>query len=184
MKNIRIKTKYDTITQLVRPRPIHSEAFETFVSEIDDFRAYIHLEVIRFIKEQAKRYDPCEAVGLVAGRICQDPVAGPYTLVMAADGAGEGECESASSIVKLSPQGHAKVRRRLEDSHPDREIIGWYHTHPHNVARFSCVDNKEQSTWSNPYHIGIVYSSIDSDEPFGVYRGPGSVLLRPLRSVY
>jgi hypothetical protein len=69
------------------------------------------------------------------------------------------------------------VRRRLEAAHPDREIIGWYHSHPHHEARFSPVDAREQSAWTDPNQVGIVFSATQRDEPFGVYRGPGATRL-------
>src|SRR6185295_769032 len=99
--------------------------------------------------------------------------------VMAAEGARGLELRSTPTLVELLPTGHARVRRRLEDAHPDREIVGWYHTHPHYNANFSTMDIEEQSTWSDPDHIGIVYSGIDKVEPWGVYRGPRAILLRP-----
>jgi hypothetical protein len=76
------------------------------------------------------------------------------------------------------PAGHDKVRRRLEDAYPDRELVGWYHTHPNCAPRFSRVDADEQATWNDPGHVGIVYSGVEPAEPFGVYRGPDASLLR------
>ena len=71
------------------------------------------------------------------------------------------------------------MRRRLEVAHPDREIVGWYHTHPNYPSEFSSVDIQEQRIWSDRNHIGIVYSTSDA-EPFGVYRSSEAIRLRPV----
>ncbi|HEV2915107.1 MAG TPA: Mov34/MPN/PAD-1 family protein [Pyrinomonadaceae bacterium] len=177
MANFKIKSKNSAPTLLARPRPLGNGSFVTFSSEDDGFRAYVHQDVLDFIAGVARHAEPDEAIGLLAGRICYDPRNGPYTLVMAADGASKEEVEASPSHVRISATGHASVRRRLEDSHPDREIVGWYHSHPHYPARFSLVDAKEQATWNDPNHIGIVFSGTERKEPFGVYRGPGAILL-------
>jgi len=179
MTNIKIRTRQSAVTYLRRPFPVAFSTLKSYVSDRDGFRAYVHRDVLEFIKQEAQRAGDDETVGLLTGRICQDPVHGPYTLVMAADGAREGEFEATPSHVKLLTGGHAKVRHRLESAHPDREIIGWYHSHPHCAAQFSSVDIKEQVTWTDPNHIGIVYSGVDELEPFGFYRGPSAVPLRP-----
>lgn len=183
MANIKIRARHSAVARLVRPRPAEGGAFEAFISDADGFQAYVHRDVLDLIKQQAERAGDNETIGLLMGRICHDPKSGPYTLIMAADGALDGEFEATASHVKLSAQGHAKVRHRLEAAHPDREIVGWYHTHPHYPPRFSSVDTSEQATWSDADHIGIVYSGIDVDEPFGVYRGPHAKLLRQARPV-
>lgn len=181
MANIRIRAKQSTMARLTRPWPADNSFFEAWTSETDGFRAYVHQDVIALIKQHAKRAGPYEVIGLLAGRICIDPKNGPYTLVMAAEGALDGEFKSSTGHVELLPSGHNNVRCRLEDAYPDREIVGWYHTHPQFTPRFSYVDADEQATWSDPNHVGIVYSGIDSTEPFGVYRGPTAILLQPLR---
>jgi proteasome lid subunit RPN8/RPN11 len=175
--NIKLRPRPDTITRLVRPRPDGNEAFVTFVSD-DGFGAYVHRDVLNLIGRHARAVAPDEAIGLLAGRICHDPKNGPYTIVMAADSARGGEFESGQGHVELLAVGHDKVRRRLEDAHPDREIVGWYHTHPQYPPVFSSVDAEEQATWNDPGHIGIVYSGIEPSEPFGIYRGPNASLLR------
>jgi proteasome lid subunit RPN8/RPN11 len=178
--NIKIRTTQNTSERLVRPRPDHNPGFKTFVSPADDFRAYIHLDVLNFIARHAESAGRYEVIGLLAGRICYDQASGrPYTVVMVADSARNGEFQSTVANVQLFAMGHAQVRRRLEDAHPDREVIGWYHTHPSFPPQFSGVDSEQQATWSNPNHIGIVYSGTDSVEPFGVYRGPHAILLTP-----
>lgn len=177
MTNIKLRPRQHTITRLVRPRPDGNEAYVAFVSD-GGFCAYVHRDVLDLIARHAEVVAPDEAIGLLAGRICHDPKYGPYTLVMAADGARSGEFKSGPGHVELLPIGHDKVRRRLENAYPDRELVGWYHTHPNCAPRFSRVDANEQATWNDLGHVGIVYSGIEPAEPFGVYQGPDASLLR------
>jgi proteasome lid subunit RPN8/RPN11 len=177
MANFRAKTKTGPPSPLVRPRPAENDNFVAFSADGNGFSVYVHRDVLDFIERESRRAAPNEAIGLLAGRVCQDPVYGPYSLVMAADGARPGEVEASPSHVHISADGNASVRRRLEDAHPDREVIGWYHSHPRYPAQFSHVDLAEQSTWSDPHHVGIVFSGTETHEPFGVYRGPNAVRL-------
>ena len=177
MANFKIKKRAEPPSPLVRPRPKESSDFVVFASPTDGFGVYIHCGVLDFIERQSRRAAPNEAIGLLAGRICHDLERVPYTLVMAAEGAVSDEAEAGPGHVHISPDGRARVRRRLEAAHPDREIVGWYHSHPHHEPRFSSVDAKEQSAWSDPNQVGIVFSATERDEPFGVYRGPGAVRL-------
>lgn len=177
MANFRIKTKGQPPSPLVRPRPDENGNFIAFVSQTDGFSAYIHRDVLDFIEREARRAAPNEAIGLLAGRICHDLERAPYTLVMVAEGAIGNEADTGPGHVHISHDGRSRVRRRLEAAHPDREIIGWYHSHPHHEARFSPVDVREQSGWTDPNQVGIVFSATQRDEPFGVYRGPGATRL-------
>jgi proteasome lid subunit RPN8/RPN11 len=179
MPYIKIRSRDVSKTRLVRPHPDASD-FEVFAAS-DGFLAFIHRDVLEFIKRHAQRTGSKETIGLLSGRTCIDPNNGPYTLVMAAGDAREGEFMSTAGDVRLLALGQTKVRRRLENAHPDREIIGWYHTHPTFDPRFSGVDEQEQGRTNDPNYIGIVFSGINADEPFGVYRGPDAVLLRRLR---
>src|SRR6185503_13845852 len=134
--------------------------FCAFVSERDGFAALIHHNVKEAIAREAFEALPNETIGLLAGRVLRDE-RGPYTLVLAAQGARPDEIDATPSHVHISANGHADVRSRLEASAYGLDIIGWYHSHPRFPARFSSVDVTEQSTWRDPNHIGIVISGND-----------------------
>jgi proteasome lid subunit RPN8/RPN11 len=160
-------------------RPVNRKDFLAFASERDGFEALIHSNVKEVISEKARKALPNETIGLLAGRVLRDE-RGPYTLVLAAKGARQDEIDATPSHVRISANGHAQVRCRLEESAYGLDLIGWYHSHPTFPARFSPVDVTEQSTWRDPNHIGIVISGVDRGTPFGVYRGPEALLLRPI----
>lgn len=160
-------------------RPVNRKDFLAFASERDGFETLIHSDVKEAISKKAQKALPNETIGLLAGRVLRDE-RGPYTLVLAAKGARLDEIEATPSHVRISANGHAQVRCRLEESAYGLDLIGWYHSHPTFPARFSPVDITEQSTWRDPNHIGIVISGNDRVTPFGVYRGPEALLLRPV----
>lgn len=157
-------------------RPSSDERFISFASEHDGFETFIHKDVNGAISREAHRAAPNETIGLLAGRVLRDE-RGPYTLVLASEGARADEVEATPSHVRISSNGHAQARGRLELSAFGLDIIGWYHSHPQYPARFSSVDVTEQSTWPDPNHVGIVISGIDAREPIGVYRGPKAARL-------
>lgn len=162
-------------------RPARDESFIIFTSEPDGFAAFLHHDVRDAIAHEAYKAAPNETIGLLSGRVMRDEH-GPYTLVLAAQGARRDEVEATPSHVRISARGHAQVRSRLEASAYGLDIIGWYHSHPRYPARFSSVDVTEQSTWRDQNHLGIVISGDDEHEPFGVYRGPNAALLTPVLS--
>lgn len=177
MANFIARTKTGPPSPLVRPRPSENDNFVPFSAEGDGFSVYVHREVLEYIERESRHAAPNETIGLLAGRVCRDPAHGPYTLIMAADSARTDEVEASPGHVHISASGNASVRHRLEETHPDREVVGWYHSHPRYPARFSQVDNAEQSTWNDPNHVGIVFSGTGEPDPFGVYRGPEAVRL-------
>jgi proteasome lid subunit RPN8/RPN11 len=186
MANFRAKGKPATPSPLVRPRPERNGSFVSFAAEDDGFCAYVHRDVLERIEAHAREGGRNEVIGLLAGRICQDLQRVPYTLVMAAEGAVGGEATSGPSSVHISPEGRASVSHRLMASHPDREIVGWYHSHPHGSPHFSMPDTKEQAGWTDANHVGIVVAvrgregqpaARGAADAFGVYRGPGALRL-------
>ncbi len=179
MSNITIRKRTGTAAHLLRPRPQDDGPFERWVDDDNRFFVYLHVDVLDFIRNEAARAMPNETIGLLAGRVCEDPKTGPYTMIVAAENARPQEFEASRAHVRLRGPGQAHVRRRLEDAHPDREIVGWYHTHPGYPSQFSSVDLNEQKNWSDRNHIGIVYSTTDQEE-FGVYRGSDAIRLNPV----
>lgn len=181
MSMFKFRSTHDPVSPLIRTRPEDNARLRAFTAADDRFSVYVHAEVLDFIERQAALAGNNEAIGLLAGRICNDPRRGPFTLVMAAADAREGEFNASPSFVRLLPVGHTSIRRRLSEAHPDREIVGWYHTHPHWQPRFSEVDLEQQRNWEDPNHVGIVYGADHNGEPFGVYQGPQAILLSSTR---
>jgi len=178
MEYFQPRTKPNFSTVPFVSRPANRQTFLVFASEQNGFEALVHVDVGIAISEKAEKAFPNETIGLLAGRILRDE-RGPYTLVLKSEGARSNEIEASPSHVRISANGQAQVRSRLETSAYGLDIIGWYHSHPKFSARFSSEDLIEQSTWRDPNHIGIVISGIDHATPLGLYRGPQAMFLTP-----
>ncbi|MBI1828233.1 MAG: Mov34/MPN/PAD-1 family protein [Thaumarchaeota archaeon] len=161
---------------LWRQRPKHNSNYICFGPASDEFEAYIHKDVLECILLAAKDAMPNETIGLLGGRVCQDGK-GNYTIVQNAECARKEEVEVSPGHVYISSRGNAQLKQRLELIHPTDDVIGWYHSHPTCAARFSPEDTTEQSTWPDPYNIGIVVSGLSKGDLFGVYCGPKAMLL-------
>lgn len=157
-------------------RPRNDSNFTVFASDKDGFEAYVLHTVLNKIDAELVRASPVETIGLLAGRVLRDS-GGPYTLVLASQDARGDETEATPGHVRISATGHANLRRRLEMTAYGLDLVGWYHSHPRFPARFSSVDTTEQSTLTDPNHLGIVVSGIDDLKPYGVYRGPAAIQL-------
>lgn len=55
MANIKIRTHTGAVPDLVRPRPQDDGQFGLWVSDRDKFSAYVHADVLDFIKEMVTR---------------------------------------------------------------------------------------------------------------------------------
>jgi proteasome lid subunit RPN8/RPN11 len=170
-------------------RPRATPDFAVFKSDHDDFEAYVLYSVLDKIDSELARARPLETIGLLAGRVMRD-TEGPYTLVLACEDARGDETEATPGHVRITAQGHSKLRRRLELTALGLDLVGWYHSHPTFPAQFSSVDTIEQSTLKDPNHVGIVASGIDHHRPYGVYKGPQGLQLthvtpirRPLKQL-
>lgn len=154
-------------------RPRNDSNFAVFASDQDTFEAYVLHTVLDKIDADLVRASPDETIGLLAGRVMRDSD-GPYTLVLASQDAHGDETQATPGHVRITANGHANLRRRLELAAYGLDLVGWYHSHPRFPARFSSVDTAEQSTLKDPNHLGIVVSGIDDLDPYGVYRGPAA----------
>lgn len=156
-----------------RQRPIDNSVYVRF-ADLWATRAvevFVRTDVISSMRGIADRAWPHEAIGLLAGRACRD-VDGIYTIVDAVEPATSNECEATPGSVHLSASGFATLRRRLAHQHPALDPIGWYHSHPHSDAFYSSEDRTEQSTWADPYNVGIVVGERLGRSTVNVYTGP------------
>jgi proteasome lid subunit RPN8/RPN11 len=157
-----------------RLRPATNKELVCFASVRSGFEVYIHRSVLNAIECEAARARPHETIGLLAGRFWQDNQ-GDYTVILAIEGAQDGEIDASPSHVRISAAGNARVRNRLEANYIAYDIVGWYHSHPTFPPTFSLTDMEEQTTWKDRDSVGIVYSGLPASKPFGefgVYQGP------------
>ena len=85
------------------------------------------------------------------------------------------EVNATPDYVRVSAEDYARLRRRLEKSHPILEMVGWFHSHPTLPPQLSLDDRQEQLTWTDMNHVALVVSCGSSGARFGVYHGPNSI---------
>jgi proteasome lid subunit RPN8/RPN11 len=159
---------------LWRERPRNNANYVRFSPTAVGFELFIRNEVLRAAYGAALQALPNETIGLLAGRVCQDPE-GSYTVADAVEGAEGKEVYATPHHVRISAEDYAQLRRRLEMAHPILEMVGWFHSHPRLPPQFSLDDRQEQLTWPDINHVALVVSCGAWGERFGVYHGPNSI---------
>lgn len=89
-------------------------------------RTLVLQSVLNGIKEHGRSSMHAEVCGVLVGSLCWD--GGAYLLV---DGRIEGKYASRQSgSVTFTSETWTFIHEELAAKHPDRIIVGWYHTHP------------------------------------------------------
>ena len=89
-------------------------------------RTVVLQSVLNEIKEHGRSSMHKEVCGVLVGCLCWD--GGPYLLI---DGRIEGRHAShQSGSVTFTSETWDYIHEELAAKHPDRIIVGWYHTHP------------------------------------------------------
>lgn len=93
---------------------------------LTDSRTVVLQSVINGIKEHGRSSMHEEVCGVLVGSLCWD--GGPYLFI---DAWIEGKHAShQSGSVTFTSETWDFIHEELAGKHPDRKIVGWYHTHP------------------------------------------------------
>lgn len=93
---------------------------------LPESRTIVLQSVLNGIKEHGRSSMHAEVCGVLVGRLCRED--GPYLRI---DGRIEGKRASHSSgSVTFTSETWDYIHEELAAKHPDRKIVGWYHTHP------------------------------------------------------
>lgn len=124
-----------------------------------------------------------EIIGTLIGRSFQDSK-GYYAVLT--DSAPAPFADSNYATVETTFKDEQYFKWVVQDHHPTKEQLGWYHSHPMNYEGYSSVDRANQRKWGAPYHIGLLVVCNYAQDTFTVmaYRGPESELLMPSYSVH
>lgn len=109
-----------------------------------------------------------EVCGVLVGDVYRDD-AGPFLLIDAivrGDHAG-----SANAQVTFTAETWNHIQGVMETEHPDRRIVGWYHTHPNFGIFLSDMDLFIHGNFFNmPWQVAFVYDPVTGDEGVFVWR--------------
>lgn len=173
-------------TLLVQPRPRHNSAYVVYGDALDAPEVHIHVRVTEDLRRATLDAVPNETIGVLLGRPCRDDY-GIYVVVENAMTAAHGEYADTHGAVCISAVGWTTMHRRAAQRHPALEPIGWWHSHPRGMPRYSSVDLDGQGAYPPPHHVGIVIAAellgdqpSDAEQhvdPLGVYVGPSGTRL-------
>jgi len=92
-----------------------------------EFQAILRASVLEQIRAHADEYPGIEVCGVLIGAVYENP----QTSFVHVDGMIRGEGTSArSTAVTFTAETWEHIHRVMEQKHPDKKIIAWYHTHP------------------------------------------------------
>ena len=166
----------EKLKPLFRSRPKDNREFVVIGQEPDGFELFIHKRVVARLAYFLRQTVPNEAIGLLAGRPGIDG-RGEYIVITGAIRARDDEVNATPGRVHIDTVNQQALRRQLEIKEPIAEPIGWWHTHPRGPDTFSSEDFREQATWPESYHVGVLISGRSERPILTVYRGPTASLL-------
>jgi proteasome lid subunit RPN8/RPN11 len=174
------------VTLLVQPRPRGNSAYVVYGDGLGAPEVHLHVRILEDLRLATLDAVPHETIGALLGRPCRDDY-GTYVVVEHAMTAQAGEHVGTHGGVRISAVTRAAMHRRAAREHPTLEPVGWWHSHPRGLPRYSTVDRDEQATYPRPYHVGVVVaadlfdgqgaSGVGAQDPLGVYVGPAATLL-------
>jgi proteasome lid subunit RPN8/RPN11 len=117
----------------------------------------------------AKESLEVEVCGVLVGDVCEDEE-GVFVHVKATV---RGTTSKAGGAhVTYTQETWNRIHQEMEDKHPKRAIVGWYHTHPGFGVTFSEMDAFIQNNFfSGPTQIALVLDPLGGGEAIGV-NGP------------
>jgi proteasome lid subunit RPN8/RPN11 len=91
------------------------------------FQSIVRRSVVDAIRVHADEHPGIEVCGVLVGTVYENPQAAFVYI----DGMIRGDGSSGRSTqVTFTAETWQHVHRVMEDRHPGKRIIGWYHTHP------------------------------------------------------
>jgi len=138
---------------------------------------FLHLDAVAVVLEHATDNPRVEAGGLLVGEACMDE-AGAYVLVEAAIAAATTDATSTSlTFTQEAWSGMLAERDRL---YPERQVVGWYHTHPGLRVFLSAPDQFiHRGFFSGKHDVAVVVDPRRRE--WGVFRRHGDCLESALR---
>ncbi|MDJ0274684.1 MAG: Mov34/MPN/PAD-1 family protein [Nitrososphaerota archaeon] len=145
------------------------------------YPVYIDLEVLLDVTKHALEELPREVIGFLLGRA--------YTwngeTYVHVTGSIRGRSIASETSVAFAPDSLAEVAESLRRDHPDKEIVGWYHSHPGYGCFLSPTDiTSHKSCFAMPHHVALVVDPVRKEaaffrvsEGFG-YEGVRSAIVR------
>jgi proteasome lid subunit RPN8/RPN11 len=132
------------------------------------FQVIFRQSVLDQIHRHGKAHPQVEVCGVLVGDIFHD-AQGPYAYVQAAIQGND--AVNKQTQVTITSQTWSRIHETLEKEHPDKRIVGWYHTHPGFGIFLSGMDLFIQDNFFNePWQVAFVHDPLGGDEGVFVWR--------------
>ncbi|MBN1429045.1 MAG: hypothetical protein JXB07_11715 [Anaerolineae bacterium] len=138
--------------QLWLPKRTHSSTYEWL-------EIFMTQDAYRQINTHAQSTLDMEVGGMLVGQTCYTPIGLPYIII---------EAPMAARYVKHGPthltftsDTLSDALNRIDDQYPDKQIVGWYHTHPGLSVFMSPVDVwLHTNFFKEPWQVALVIDPI------------------------
>ena len=157
-----MSTKLD-ISQIelskLKNRPFHIEV---------DYRISISKEAYELIHQHATENTNIELCGILVGEVLKDNNK-PYLEITNAI---RGEyAKNEGTQVTFTHETWAHIHKVKDAEFPDKQIVGWYHTHPGFGIFLSSHDTFiHENFFNQPWHSAFVIDPISNDEGFFIWK--------------
>jgi len=135
-------------------------------------------EVYRAVNDHAAASLDREVGGMLIGQVCMTPEGERYVIVeqqLEARHASNGATHLTFTSNTLTD-----ALNRLEEEFPDKQIVGWYHTHPGLSVFLSSMDVWLHSHFfPQPWHVALVIDPVIDEGGFFWYASEAPGLLHP-----
>ena len=132
------------------------------------YQVIIKRSVLNTINRHGKTTSDVEVCGVMVGNVYRDNV-GAYLYVDACV-VGEKAGHSAAQVT-FTAETWTHIQGVMETEHPDRRVVGWYHTHPGFGIFLSDMDLFIHGNFFNlPWQIAFVYDPISGEEGLFIWR--------------
>jgi proteasome lid subunit RPN8/RPN11 len=142
---------------------------------------YIDLDVLVNITRHALEGLPNEVIGFLLG----NPYTWNGTTYVHITASIRGKSVASETSVSFAEDALAEVAESIKRDHPDKEIVGWYHSHPGYGCFLSPTDiASHRLCFTMPYHVALVVDPLRKEAAFfrvveGVcYEGLKSAIVR------
>lgn len=133
-----------------------------------EFQSIIRQRVVEEIREHAESNSGIEVCGVLVGTVYENPQASFVYI----DGMIRGDGSSGRSTqVTFTAETWQHIHKVMEEKHPGKKIIGWYHTHPGFGIFLSEMDLFIQRHFFNaPWQVAFVFDPKGHDAGMFAWR--------------
>ena len=127
-----------------------------------EFQPVVHESALEAIRLHGEEDTTVEVCGVLVGRIYESNGA---ALVYVDDIVRGSHASGRNSAVTFTADTWAHIDREMDERHPGKRIVGWYHTHPGFGIFLSEMDLFIHDNFFNlPWQVAVVFDPVRKEE--------------------